>query len=388
MCSESSHPIPTLTASLDPTLTTSPGPVTSPDAIADQSLSAYDYELPEAQIAQNPVEPRDRARLLVMHSPTEHRHQIFRDLPELLQPGDLLVLNNTRVLPARLYGRKPGGSAVEILLLEEQQRDLWLALVKPGRRLKPGAEIEFGGDTSDSPFLKATVLATDPATGGRVLQFEPPAGMMLQECFYQLGQVPLPPYITESQASPERYQTVYASQPGAVAAPTAGLHFTSELLERLQAQGIEQAFVTLHVGVGTFRPVEAEDITTHEMHEEWVEVPAETVKKIQETKARGGRVIAVGTTVVRTLEGVSQHGTLAPFQGKINLFIYPGYQWRVVEGLITNFHLPKSSLLMLVSALIGRQRLMDVYADAIAQQYRFYSFGDAMLILPEARLNP
>ena len=387
MCSESSHPIPTLTASLDPTLTTSPVPVTSSDAIADQSLSAYDYELPEAQIAQNPVEPRDRARLLVMHSPTEHRHQIFRDLPQLLQPGDLLVLNNTRVLPARLYGRKPGGSAIEILLLEEQQRDRWLALVKPGRRLKPGAEIEFGDDTSDSPFLKATVLATDPATGGRVLQFEPPAGMMLQECFYQLGQVPLPPYITESQAAPERYQTVYASQPGAVAAPTAGLHFTPELLERLQAQGIEQAFVTLHVGVGTFRPVEAEDITTHEMHEEWVEVPAETVKKIQETKARGGRVIAVGTTVVRTLEGVSQHGSLQPFQGKINLFIYPGYQWRVVEGLITNFHLPKSSLLMLVSALIGRQRLMDVYADAIAQKYRFYSFGDAMLILPEARLN-
>ncbi len=388
MCSESSHPTPTLTASLDPTLPTSQAPVASPEAIADQSLSAYDYNLPESQIAQNPVEPRDHARLLVMHSPTEHRHQIFRDLPELLQPGDLLVLNNTRVLPARLYGRKPGGAAVEILLLEEQQRDRWLALVKPGRRLKPGAEIEFGGDTPETPYLKATVLETDPATGGRVLQFEPPAGMMLQECFYQLGQVPLPPYITESQAAPERYQTVYASQPGAVAAPTAGLHFTPELLERLQAQGIEQAFVTLHVGVGTFRPVEAEDITTHEMHEEWVEVPAATVEKIQATKARGGRIIAVGTTVVRTLEGVSQHGGLQSFQGKINLFIYPGYQWQVVEGLITNFHLPKSSLLMLVSALIGRQRLMDVYADAIAQQYRFYSFGDAMLILPEARLNP
>ena len=331
-----SHSTPSLTIQLNPTAPeASTTPLTSSTPDPDQSLAAYDYELPEARIAQNPVEPRDSARLLVVTSSTEHQHRIFRELSELLQPGDLLVLNNTRVLPARLYGRKPGGAAVEILLLEEQQRDRWLALVKPGRRLKPGAEIEFGGEESNTPLLKAIVLETDPDTGGRILQFEPPTGMTLQECLYQLGQVPLPPYITESQAEPERYQTVYASQPGAVAAPTAGLHFTPDLLARLQAQGIEQAFVTLHVGVGTFRPVEVEDITTHTMHGEWVEVPAETVEKIRQTQARGGRVIAVGTTVVRTLEGAAQSGNLQPFQGKTNLFIYPGYQWRVVEGLIS-----------------------------------------------------
>jgi S-adenosylmethionine:tRNA ribosyltransferase-isomerase len=223
-----------------------------------------------------------------------------------------------------------------------------------------------------------------------VLQFEVPDGADLQTRLHELGQVPLPPYITQSQAEPERYQTVYAAQPGAVAAPTAGLHFTPELLARLQAQGIDQAFVTLHVGVGTFRPVESEDITQHAMHSEWVEVPAETVAKIQQTKAQGGRVIAVGTTVVRTLEGAAQQsdssGELQPYRGKVNLFIYPGFQWRVVEGLITNFHLPCSSLLMLVSALVGRPRLMALYQEAIAEQYRFYSFGDAMLVLPEARI--
>jgi S-adenosylmethionine:tRNA ribosyltransferase-isomerase len=362
----------------------------------DQLLSAYDYELPEERIAQNPVEPRDSARLLVLKSPTEHSHRIFRDLPELLQPGDLLVLNNTRVIPARLYGRKPGGAAIEVLLLEPQpQPNCWLALVKPGRRLKPGAEIEFGPNPTQPPRLTATVLATDAATGGRVLQFQVPDGEDLQTRLHELGQVPLPPYITQSEAEPERYQTVYAAQPGAVAAPTAGLHFTPELLARLQAQGIDQAFVTLHVGVGTFRPVEAADITQHTMHSEWVEVPAETVAKIQQTKAQGGRVIAVGTTVVRTLEGAAQQaeqhgnspGELQPYQGKVNLFIYPGYQWRVVEGLITNFHLPCSSLLMLVSALVGRPRLMALYQEAIAEEYRFYSFGDAMLVLPEARIT-
>ncbi len=370
-------------------------PAIAPEPTSDQSLSAYDYELPEERIAQNPVEPRDQARLLVLNSPTQHSHRIFRDLPDLLQPGDLLVLNNTRVIPARLYGRKPGGAAIEVLLLEPQpQPDCWLALVKPGRRLKPGAEIEFSPDPTAPPRLKATVLATDATTGGRIVQFEVPNGESLQTRLAELGQVPLPPYITQSEAEPERYQTVYAAQPGAVAAPTAGLHFTPELLTRLQAQGIDQAFVTLHVGVGTFRPVEAEDITQHAMHSEWVEVPADTVAKIQQTKAQGGRVIAVGTTVVRTLEGVAQQaeqngnqpGELQPYQGKVNLFIYPGYRWRVVEGLITNFHLPCSSLLMLVSALVGRPRLMALYKEAIAEQYRFYSFGDAMLVLPEARI--
>lgn len=358
---------------------------TSTQPPRDWQLAAYEYDLPEERIAQNPVEPRDHARLLAIASPSEHRHLHFYDLPDLLQPGDLLVLNNTRVIPARLYGRKPEGAQVEVLLLEEQARDRWLALVRPGKRLKPGARILFG--PQEVPTLTAEVLATDEATGGRVLQFAVPEGRSLLTLLEDLGEMPLPPYITDSQAAPERYQTIYGDRPGAVAAPTAGLHFTPEVFERLAERGIDRAFVTLHVGVGTFRPVEAADITTHQMHGEWVDVPAETVQKIQETQARRGRVIAVGTTAVRSLEGAAaQSGTLQPFEGKTNLFIYPGYRWRVVDGLITNFHLPGSSLLMLVSALVGRDRLMDLYQEAIAQAYRFYSFGDAMVILPEARL--
>ena len=231
-------------------------------------------------------------------------------------------------------------------------------------------------------------METDEATGGRVLQFElPMLGVSLVHLLEKFGQVPLPPYITDSQAELEQYQTVYAQRSGAIAAPTAGLHFTPSLLARLQERGINSAFVTLHVGVGTFRQVEVEDVTTHKMHGEWVEVSPETVEQICETQSQGGRIIAVGTTVVRALEGAAQSGQLQPFCGKTQLFIYPGYQWRVVEGLITNFHLPRSSLLMLVSALIGRQRLMALYQEAIASDYRFYSFGDAMLILPEARKN-
>lgn len=359
----------------------------------DWLLAAYDYDLPEKLIAQNPVEPRDSARLLVVNNasgtlvPTaSYQHHLFRDLPDLLQPGDLLVLNNTRVIPARLFGRKQSSTNshqpdIEILLLEERQNHCWLALVKPGKRLKPGACIEFG--SLDKSSLSATVLETDPATGGRILQFNLPEGESLQERLHQLGQIPFPPYIKESHAQPDQYQTIYATQPGAVAAPTAGLHFTPGLLARLQARGIQQAFVTLHVGVGTFRPVEAKDITTHAMHGEWVEVSEAVVQQVRQTQARGGRIIAVGTTVTRALEGAARDGELRPYQGKTDLFIYPGYQWRVVEGLITNFHLPRSSLLMLVSALVGRQRLMDLYQVAIAQQYRFYSFGDAMLILPK-----
>jgi S-adenosylmethionine:tRNA ribosyltransferase-isomerase len=266
----------------------------------------------------------------------------------------------------------------------------WLALVKPGRRLKPGAKIWFrqlsSQVDSNAAAVSATVLSTDEATSGRILQFELPPDLSLRDWLELYGQVPLPPYITSSESEPDQYQTVYAEQLGAVAAPTAGLHFTPELLRSLQANGIQQAFVTLHVGVGTFRPVESEDITAHSMHSEWAEVPLETVDMIHQTQAAGGRVIAVGTTVVRALEGAAQTGKIQPFQGKINLFIYPGYEWRVVEGLITNFHLPKSSLLMLVSALIGRLRLLDLYEQAIAAEYRFYSFGDAMLILPEARV--
>jgi S-adenosylmethionine:tRNA ribosyltransferase-isomerase len=214
------------------------------------------------------------------------------------------------------------------------------------------------------------------------LQFEVPEGVSLVQLLEVFGEVPLPPYITASEAGDEQYQTVYAKYPGAIAAPTAGLHFTPELLEKLRDRGINQAFITLHVGVGTFRPVEVEDVTSHQMHEEWIEVPASTVEQIKATKAAGGRIIAVGTTAVRALEGAAQSGDLQPFCGKTDLFIYPGYQWQVVDGLITNFHLPRSSLLMLVSALIGRQRLLNIYQEAIASRYRFYSFGDAMLILP------
>ncbi|MEH1882644.1 tRNA preQ1(34) S-adenosylmethionine ribosyltransferase-isomerase QueA [Nostoc sp.] len=384
------------------------------DFALDCSVAGYDYELPPELIAQNPAVPRDSSQLLVVDSPTTgikaaSLHHIFHDLPGLLRSGDLLIMNNTRVIPARLYGHKSNGAKIQVLLLEERQYNCWLALVKPGKSFKQGTKIVFEarqagtgdwglgiGDLEDSsllpspqspipsPKLTATVLETDAATGGRLLQFDVPEGKPLMQLLDVFGEVPLPPYITTSSAADEQYQTVYAKQPGAIAAPTAGLHFTPELLQKLRDRKINQAFVTLHVGVGTFRPVEVEDVTTHLMHEEWIEVPATTVEQIRATKAAGGRIIAVGTTAVRALEGAAQSGNLQPFCGKTDLFIYPGYQWRVVDGLITNFHLPRSSLLMLVSALIGRQRLLNIYNEAIASGYRFYSFGDAMLILPEA----
>jgi len=375
----------------------------------DWSLDGYDYELPPEYIAQNPAVPRDSSRLLAVDSPSSHQHRIFRDLPDLLEPGDLLVLNNTRVLPARLYGRKPNGPAVEILLMEERQHNCWLALVKPGKRLKLGAKIEFepiapaSEESAANPCcclpevaalapehhrLTATVIGRDEATGGRLLEFDIPKDTNLVNFLDEYGHVPLPPYIDKSQASPEQYQTVYAEKPGAVAAPTAGLHFTEELFSRLEQRGIDKTFVTLHVGVGTFRPVEVADVTTHQMHNEWVEVSAATVEKIRATQARGGRIFAVGTTVVRALEGAAAASgdfCLQPFCGQTNLFIYPGYKWRVVEGMITNFHLPRSTLMMMLSAMIGRPRLLDLYREAIEHQYRFYSFGDAMLILPAAK---
>ena len=358
------------------------------DVNLDCSLSSYDYELPPGLIAQNPAVPRDSSRLLVVNSlKNPHSipvyHHIFRDLPELLQPGDLLVMNNTKVIPARLYGCKSTGAEIEVLLLEERRHNCWLALVKPGKRFKIGSEIIFtAGGEENQQILRATVVESDPQTGGRLLQFDLPPEVPLVQVLGKFGEIPLPPYITASTAANEQYQTVYAQEEGAIAAPTAGLHFTPELLEKLRVCGINQAFITLHVGVGTFRPVEVEDVTTHAMHEEWIEVSADTVEQIRATQAAGGRIIAVGTTVVRALEGAAQLGDLQPFMGKTNLFIYPGYKWQVVEGLITNFHLPRSSLLMLVSALIGREMLLDIYQKAIASEYRFYSFGDAMVILP------
>ncbi|MEL4895910.1 tRNA preQ1(34) S-adenosylmethionine ribosyltransferase-isomerase QueA [Crocosphaera sp. Alani8] len=356
----------------------------------DHLLSSYDYHLPGDLIAQNPMIPRDRSRLLVIDSPKTHIHSVFWELPKLLLPGDLLVFNNTRVIPARLYGKKSTGAPVEILLLEEKEPLCWLGLVKPGKRFKIGSEIYFKLDNNDDDqnnFLVATVVDRDEETGGRLLKFKTDSVDLFWEKIEKIGQIPFPPYVTESEANPSQYQTIYAEKPGAVAAPTAGLHFTEELLEKLQQKGINQAYVTLHVGLGTFRPVDIENIKEHKMHQEWIEVPEITIDKIKKTKANGGRVIAVGTTVVRSLEGTAKATEmegkqgLKPFRGKTDIFIYPGYSWRVIDGLITNFHLPKSSLLMLVSALIGRERLLDLYQNAIQEKYRFYSFGDAMLIL-------
>ena len=350
----------------------------------DYSLAAYQYELPTSLIAQEPITPRDRSRLMVVSSRIEHQHVHFRDLPRFLCAGDLIIINNTRVIPARMYGYKPSGAKVEVLLLEPRPPQ-WLALVKPGRRLKPGSWIHFGPDL-ENPLLRAHIEACDRNTNGRLLTFESMTDTPVDQLMESLGEVPLPPYINDSQAKPDQYQTIYAQHPGAVAAPTAGLHFTPDVFDDLEQKGIRRAEVTLHVGLGTFRPVEAEAITDHEMHSEWVDLPQTTVDLIEETKARGNRVFAVGTTTIRTLEGVAtQEGQLRAYQGPVNLFIYPGYEWKVIDGLITNFHLPGSSLLMLVSALLGRQRLMDLYQEAINQAYRFYSFGDAMVILPDAR---
>ncbi|EKV03220.1 S-adenosylmethionine:tRNA ribosyltransferase-isomerase [Leptolyngbya sp. PCC 7375] len=353
-------------------------------ANSDYSLMAYQYELPPSLIAQEPVIPRDHSRLMVISSNSDHQHAYFKDLPKFLCSGDLLVINNTRVIPARMYGYKPSGAKVEVLLLEPRTPPhQWLALVKPGRRLKPGSSIYFGPDL-ENPLLTARVEDCDLDTNGRLLTFETTTDTPIDNLMDAFGEVPLPPYITDSHAEPDQYQTIYAQNPGAVAAPTAGLHFTPEVFQALEEKGVQRAEVTLHVGLGTFRPVESEAITDHKMHAEWVHLPQSTVDLIKETKARGNHVFAVGTTTTRTLEGVvNQEGSLKAYQGAVNLFIYPGYQWQVVDGLITNFHLPGSSLLMLVSALVGRQRLMDLYQDAIKQAYRFYSFGDAMVILPD-----
>jgi S-adenosylmethionine:tRNA ribosyltransferase-isomerase len=360
---------------------------------ADRQLASYDYALPPDRIAQSPVVPRDASRLLVVKSATEHAHQRFYQLPDWLRSGDLLVMNNTKVIPARLQGIKIGGAKVKVLLLEATGENQWLALVKPGRRLQPGAVIEFIPNGQDSPTqeVRATVIDRDEATGGRLLEFTIANDRPLLEVIDRFGTMPLPPYITGRESDPGQYQTVYADRDGSAAAPTAGLHFTPELLEKLAAIGVQHCFVTLHVGVGTFRPVEVDDITQHQMHGEWIEVTSKIVEAIAQTKAQGGRVIAVGTTSVRSLEGAANadggpwDSQLKPFCGKTEMFIYPGYQWRVVDGMITNFHLPKSSLMMLVSALIGRARLLALYGEAIRENYRFFSFGDAMLVLPEAR---
>jgi S-adenosylmethionine:tRNA ribosyltransferase-isomerase len=354
-------------------MTSSPANELAPD----YALSAYDYELPSDRIAQDPVTPRDTSRLLVIDGdrPLDRQiqHHHFYDLPNFLQAGDLLVFNNTKVIPARMYGHKLSGVPVEILLMEPIGHDRWLALVKPGKRLPIGSTIVFAEN------VKATVEGIEATTRARELQFHIPEDADLDKIIQQLGKLPLPPYVTDSHADPDRYQTIYAEISGAIAAPTAGLHFTESLFQKLADKGIDQAFVTLHVGIGTFRPVETEDITQHIMHNEWCEVPEETIAKIKATKARGGRVVAVGSTVARSLESAN----FQAFKGKTNLMIYSGYEWKVLDAMITNFHLPKSTLLMMVSSFLGesgREFLMSVYQEAIAKEYRFYSFGDAMLI--------
>ncbi|MCS6960680.1 MAG: tRNA preQ1(34) S-adenosylmethionine ribosyltransferase-isomerase QueA [Pseudanabaenaceae cyanobacterium SKYGB_i_bin29] len=340
----------------------------------DHLLSNYDYVLPESAIAQMPAVPRDHSRLMVITPDRQISHHYFFDLPQFLQPGDLLVFNDTKVIPARLYGYKQTGTKVEVLLLEEIETDRWLALVKPGRRVPVGTIIFFNEE------FWGEVITREEKTRGRIIQFHHPPHQTVIELLSQFGTVPLPPYITESKTSPDQYQTVYAKTPGAVAAPTAGLHFTDRLLSELQEKGIELAWLTLHVGVGTFRPVEVTDITQHKMHEEWLQVTEAVADKIQRTKAAGKRVIGVGTTVARALESTKGK----PFVGKTDLMIYPGYQWQVLDGLITNFHLPRSTLLMLVASFLGeggREFLLHTYQIALEQGYRFYSFGDANLIL-------
>jgi len=339
-------------------------------------LSDFDYDLPKELIAQKPVEPRDASRLMVVdRSSGAISHRYFRDLPEYLRPGDALVVNETRVMPARLLGsRERTGGAIEVLLLKRLGQDRWETLVKPGKKARPGERIVFGGG-----LLVGTVVGpTD--YGGRVIDFSYEG--VFENLLERLGQMPLPPYIHEQLDEPERYQTVYAREWGSAAAPTAGLHFTPELLDRLAAQGVEVHKITLHVGVGTFRPVEVEDPTQHKMHSEFYHVSPEAAAGINAVRARGGRLVTVGTTSVRTLEtAADEDGILHPGEGWTDIFIYPGYRFKIVDSLVTNFHLPKSTLLMLVSALAGHDLIMKAYREAVAERYRFFSFGDAMLIL-------
>ena len=334
--------------------------------------SDFDYHLPESSIAQTPVEPRDSSRLLVLHRDTnELEYRIFRDVTDYLNPGDLLVLNQTRVIPARIFARKETGGRVELLLLRRRGTLTWEALVG-GKGLRVGRMVRV----EDGP--RAEILEILQGSE-RLIKFSEP----IEPYFSQVGNVPLPPYIHEKLDDPERYQTVYAKEPGSAAAPTAGLHFTPRLLEELQVKGVRISYVTLHVGLDTFAPVTEDDPEEHKIHTEWCELTQETADLINDTKSKGKRVIAVGTTSVRTLETVGNLSAekFEPYIGRTSLFILPGYQFKVVDAMITNFHLPKSSLIMLVSAFAGREKILETYRTAVEEGYRFYSFGDAMLIL-------
>ena len=332
------------------------------------------FDLPPELIAQTPLERRDASRLLCLgktDGSIAHRH--FYDLPKLLRPGDCLVMNDSRVIPARLFGTRPTGGSVEVVLLRDLGGGDWECLTRPGRKTQPGTRLSFGDGV-----LNAQVVQARP-DGNKVLHFEY-EGIFL-EILDKLGQMPLPPYIKAELKDPERYQTVYARDPGSAAAPTAGLHFTTELLEKLSDMGVKQAFVTLHVGLGTFRPVKEENIEDHPMHAEYCVISKETAKIVNEARAAGGRIIAVGTTSCRTLESFAREdGTLEEKSGWTDIFIYPGYRFRAIDALITNFHLPESTLIMLVSALAGRENVLNAYKEAVNERYRFFSFGDAMFI--------
>ena len=336
------------------------------------STSDYYFDLPKELIAQDPMEKRDECRLLVVDKETGAiEHHKFNEIINYLEPGDCLVLNNTKVIPARLLGEKDGtGAAVEILLLKRKESDVWETLVKPGKKLRPGARVSFGGG-----ILKAEILDI-VEEGNRLVKFYYDG--IWEEVLDKLGEMPLPPYITHKLEDKNMYQTVYARFEGSAAAPTAGLHFTNELLEKIREKGVDMAFVTLHVGLGTFRPVKVTNVKEHHMHTEWYQVTAEAAEKINRAKENGHKVICVGTTSCRTIESAAdENGRLCECSGDTSIFIYPGYKFKVLDELITNFHLPESTLVMLVSALAGREHVLNAYQEAIKERYRFFSFGDA-----------
>ena len=338
--------------------------------------SDFYYDLPERLIAQTPAQPRDAARMMVIHRDTGVREdKIFRDLPEYLRPGDVMVVNETRVIPARLLGEKEDTHVpAEVLLLRRIDKDQWETLVRPGRRLRQGAVVSFGGG-----LLRAEIGETTDA-GGRVVKFLYDG--VFEELLDRLGEMPLPPYIHEKLDDPSQYQTVYARQEGSAAAPTAGLHFTQDVLRRVREKGVEIVPVLLHVGLGTFRPVKVEDVSRHVMHSEYYQVTPEAADKINAARAAGGRIVCIGTTSVRTLETVADaNGVVHPGMGMTNIFITPGVKLKATDVLLTNFHLPESTLLMLVSAMMGREAALDAYREAVEKEYRFFSFGDCMLIL-------
>lgn len=338
-------------------------------------VEEFNYNLPEELIAQHPYDKRDEARLMVLDKKTEKiDHKVFKDVIDYLNPGDCLVINNTKVLPARLYGIKDTGAKVEFLLLKRIEEDFWEVMVRPGNKLKPGTKVAFGDGILNAEILEVL------EGGNRKVKFEYKG--IFNEILDQIGLMPLPPYIKETLKEKDKYQTVYAKYDGSAAAPTAGLHFTEELLEKIKEKGIQIANVTLHVGIGTFRPVKVENVEDHSMHSEHYYIKSEDAEKINKAKESGHKIIAVGTTSCRVLESVAdENGKLKETEGDTSIFIYPGYKFKCIDSLITNFHLPESTLIMLVSSLAGKDFIMNAYNEAVKEKYKFFSFGDAMIIL-------